>query len=204
MLPIFIALVIGCGISLERYLTLTSIQRINKRVWEELQIALISGNFNAVTSIINNDNSSISNIIRTGLERKGEIQHRDDIELITDANMIEIAPQLKKRTNYVMLLANASTLLGLLGTVMGLIDAFTAVAHAEPSEKADFLSTSISVAMNTTAFGLISAIILLIAYSILKSKTSQIIDSLEVVSVKTLNIITEFSQDHETYSSHEK
>jgi biopolymer transport protein ExbB len=108
-------------------------------------------------------------------------------------NLRDIVPHLEKRTPYVALFSNISTLLGLLGTIMGLIEAFTAVANANPSEKADLLSASISVAMNTTAFGLMSGIILLIMHTILTSKTVEIIDSLERVSVKTLKIITDFA-----------
>jgi biopolymer transport protein ExbB len=90
----------------------------------------------------------------------------------------------------VALLSNIATLLGLLGTIMGLIEAFTAVANANPAEKADLLSASISVAMNTTAFGLIAAIPLLIIHAMLTSTTGHIVDSLEMASIKALNIIS--------------
>ena len=103
---------------------------------------------------------------------------------------MEIIPQLEKRTPYVALASNIATVLGLLGTIMGLIAAFTAVANANPAEKADLLSASISVAMNTTAFGLIVAIPLLISNQILMAKTSAIIDSLEMASIKALNVIS--------------
>jgi biopolymer transport protein ExbB len=73
---------------------------------------------------------------------------------------------------------------------MGLIQAFTAVANANPAEKADLLSASISVAMNTTAFGLMVAIPLLVTHTVLTSKTGQIVDSLEMATVKVLNTIT--------------
>jgi biopolymer transport protein ExbB/TolQ len=82
-------------------------------------------------------------------------------------------------------------LLGLLGTIIGLINAFTAVSAANPAEKADLLSASISVAMNTTAFGLIVAIPLLLVHTLLQTKTTEIVDSLEMASVKFLNSITE-------------
>jgi biopolymer transport protein ExbB len=78
-----------------------------------------------------------------------------------------------------------------LGTIMGLIQAFTAVANANPAEKADLLSASISVAMNTTAFGLMVAIPLLITSLVLTTKTGAIIDSLEMASVKALNVISQ-------------
>jgi biopolymer transport protein ExbB/TolQ len=78
-------------------------------------------------------------------------------------------------------------LLGLLGTIIGLIAAFTAVAHADPAEKATLLSESISVAMNTTAFGLIAAIPLLLVHTVLQNKTVEIVDSIEMAGVKFLN-----------------
>jgi biopolymer transport protein ExbB len=86
--------------------------------------------------------------------------------------------------------SNIATLLGLLGTIMGLITAFTAVANANAAEKADLLSASISVAMNTTAFGLMVGITLLVIHALLNSLTGEIVDSLEMASVKALNAIT--------------
>lgn len=104
--------------------------------------------------------------------------------------MMEIVPRLEKRTPYVALASSIATLLGLLGTIMGLIQAFTAVANANPAEKADLLSVSISVAMNTTAFGLMVAIPLLITHAVLTSKTGDIVDSLEMATVKALNVFS--------------
>ena len=102
---------------------------------------------------------------------------------------MEIIPQLERRTPYIALLSNITTLLGLLGTIRGRIAAFTAVANANPAEKADLLSASISVAMNTTAFGLMAAIPLLLIHSVLQSKTSAIVESLEIAVVKFLNLM---------------
>jgi biopolymer transport protein ExbB/TolQ len=92
---------------------------------------------------------------------------------------------------YIATLANIATLMGLLGTIMGLISAFTAVANAAPADKATLLSQSISVAMNTTAFGLMAAIPLLLCHTFLQTKTNEIIDSIEMAGVKFLNIVTE-------------
>ena len=63
------------------------------------------------------------------------------------------------------------------------------MATADPSEKASLLSQSISVAMNTTAFGLIAAIPLLAFHSVLQTKTTEIIDSMEMAGVKCLNVL---------------
>jgi len=98
--------------------------------------------------------------------------------------------RLEKRTPYLATLANIATLLGLLGTIMGLIAAFSAVANADPAEKANLLSSSISVAMNTTAFGLITAIPLILFHTSLMSKTATIVDSLEMAGIKLLNALS--------------
>jgi biopolymer transport protein ExbB len=129
-----------------------------------------------------------------GLERHGTVRRREDIEIAMEESMMEIIPRLEKRTPYVALLSNIATLLGLLGTIMGLIEAFTAVANANPAEKADLLSASISVAMNTTAFGLMAAIPLLLLHAKLMSTTGQVVDSLEMASVKALNSISNSSR----------
>ena len=118
-------------------------------------------------------------------------RRRDDVEVAMEEGLMETVPRLEKRTHYLATFANIATLLGLLGTIMGLIQAFTAVANANPAEKADMLSASISVAMNTTAFGLMAAIPLLLIYTVLQTKTTELVDSLEMASVKFLNILTE-------------
>ena len=103
---------------------------------------------------------------------------------------MEAVPRLERRTGYLATLANIATLLGLLGTIHGLSSAFGAVANADPSEKAALLSASIAIAMNATAFGLFTAIPLLLSHSMIQSRTMEIIDSLEMAGVKCLNILT--------------
>ena len=142
--------------------------------------------------------STVSRLLNSGLELQGAVRRRDDIEIVMEETMMEIIPQLEKRTPYIMLFSNIATLLGLLGTIMGLIQAFTAVANANPAEKADLLSASISVAMNTTAFGLMAGIPLLIIYVVLNSKAGEIVDSLEMASVKTLSSITKMARRQNT------
>jgi biopolymer transport protein ExbB/TolQ len=100
-----------------------------------------------------------------------------------------VTPNLEKRTPYLAILANIATLLGLLGTIVGLIDAFSAVSAADPAEKGALLSSSISVAMNTTALGLIAAIPLMLMHALLTNKTTEIVDSLEMAAVKVMNLI---------------
>jgi biopolymer transport protein ExbB len=190
MYPILIVFAVGTAIAVERYKTLAVVTADNQKAWDEVQPVLLEGDFDKAREITGSDDSNISQLLSMGLARQGAVRRREDIEIAMEESMMEIIPQLEKRTPYVSLASSIATLLGLLGTIMGLIQAFTAVANANPAEKADLLSASISVAMNTTAFGLMVAIPLLIAHTVLTAKTGEIVDSLEMASLKALNVIS--------------
>ena len=194
MYPILFVFAFGIAIAVERYLKLTMVRNANRGMWDKLHPVLAKGDFDTARKMTEENKSTVSRLLNTGLELQGAVRRRDDIEIAMEETMMEIIPQLEKRTPYIALFSNIATLLGLLGTIMGLIEAFTAVANANPAEKADLLSASISVAMNTTAFGLMAGIPLLIIYVVLTSKTGEIVDSLEMASVKTLSIITKMAR----------
>lgn len=189
MLPIGIVLAIGLAITLERYLFLIAATATNKRAFKQIEPLLAKQMFDQVIKMTDKSKAPIARVIGAGISRLSVSPRREDIEYAMEEGLMETTPRLEKRTAYLGMLANIATLLGLLGTIIGLIAAFSAVATAEPSEKASLLSQSISVAMNTTAFGLISAIPLLLFHSLLQTKTTEIIDSMEMAGVKTLNTL---------------
>ncbi len=190
MYPILIVFAVGVAIAVERYITLTLVTNKNQVIWDKVQPLLANGEFDEARQMTSQDESTISQVLNMGLSLQGAVRRREDVEIAMEESMMEIVPRLEKRTPYVALTSSIATLLGLLGTIMGLIQAFTAVANANPAEKADLLSASISVAMNTTAFGLMVAIPLLIMHAILTSKTGDIVDSLEMATVKALNVFS--------------
>ena len=194
MYPILLVFAIGLAISIERWIQLVRVRSGNQKMWKQLYPILRKGEFEKARQMASKDKSIIAQMLGMGLARQGAVRRRDDIEIAMEESMMEIIPQLEKRTPYVSLLSNIATLLGLLGTIMGLIQAFTAVANANPAEKADLLSASISVAMNTTAFGLMSAIPLLLFHAKLISTTGEIVDNLEMASIKALNTISNFTK----------
>jgi len=191
MYPILLVFAFGVAIAVERFVTLSMVTNKNQAVWEKVQPLLDNGEFEEAREMTSEDDSTISQVLNMGLSLQGAVRRREDIEIAMEESMMEIVPRLEKRTPYVALASSIATLLGLLGTIMGLIQAFTAVANANPAEKADLLSASISVAMNTTAFGLMVAIPLLLVHALLQTKTNQLVDSLEMASVKFLNAVTE-------------
>jgi len=194
MYPILLVFAFGVAIAVERFVTLTLITKKNQVVWTKVQPLLDNGEFTEARELTGTDGSTIAQVLNMGLSLQGAVRRREDIEIAMEESMMEIVPRLEKRTPYVALASSIATLLGLLGTIMGLIQAFTAVANANPAEKADLLSASISVAMNTTAFGLMVAIPLLVVHAILTSKTGDIVDSLEMATVKALNVFSKRAQ----------
>jgi biopolymer transport protein ExbB/TolQ len=189
--PIAAVFAIGVGVALERFVYLTRVARGNRRLWAELTPNIQSGNFRKAMDIADKTDSALSTIMRYGMSRIQTARRREDIEKAMEESLIEVIPRLEKRTHYLATLANVGMLMGLLGTVIGLINAFSAVANVNPAEKASLLSASISVAMNNTALGLGLAITLLLCHMYLETKTTELVDSLEVASIKFLNTVTE-------------
>lgn len=191
MYPIALVAALGIAVAVERYLYLSRTQGANRRVWSEVAPFLAQGDYRRALAATTDSGSAVGQILSYGLARVQSARRRDDVEKAMEESLMEVVPRLEKRTHYLSSFANIATLLGLLGTIIGLIQAFQAVSSANPADKAELLSASISVAMNTTAFGLIVAIPLLLLHSVLQSKTTEIVDSLEMASVKFLNTVVE-------------
>jgi biopolymer transport protein ExbB/TolQ len=189
--PLLLIFVVGVAIAIERWIYLTKETIKNRNLWDDVAPHLGAGNFKQAVSLANNSSAQIGTVLKYGLARLSTARRRDDIQQAMEESLLEIVPRLEKRTHYLSSLANIGMLVGLLGTIIGLIHAFGAVAQANPAEKAALLAAAISVAMNNTASGLFVAITLLLAHMFLESKTTALIDSLEIAVVKFLNSITE-------------
>lgn len=197
MYPILIVLALGLALSLERIIYLQMTKARNQKVWKDVYPLIAKGQFRQALEVVSTSNTGMAKIIGYGLERAKTAKRHDDIELAMEEGLMEIIPRLETRTPYIATFANIATLLGLLGTILGLISAFTAVASADPAQKADLLSASISVAMNTTAFGLIAAIPMLLAFAFINSMTGKMVDSMEMASVKFVNVFRQVSAQQE-------
>ncbi|MDI9348235.1 MAG: MotA/TolQ/ExbB proton channel family protein [Methylacidiphilales bacterium] len=190
-IPILLVIVLGFAISAERFFALSSIRSRNLKAWKEFLPLLEKGKFDDVKLMAQKKPSEIGRLLILGMERSSAVRRRDDIEVAMEEGILELTPQLEKRIPYIGLYANISTLLGLLGTVIGLIKAFKAVADAPPALKSELLSASIGLAMNATALGLFGAVPMLIMFTVNSSKAAEIMTSMEMATVKTLNLITE-------------
>ena len=173
MYPIAIVLIIGLIVAAERYIYLSAQKITNRRDFNRLHHMIGGKDLKGALNYATESGSAMASMIGFGLQRLARRQSREEIEYAMEEGLLEVMPRLEKRTQYLSTLA------------------FTAVAAADPSQKASLLSQSISVAMNTTAFGLMSAIPLLLIHSVLQTKTNEIIDSFEMAGIKVLNLITD-------------
>lgn len=188
--PISLVLAIGLAISLERWFFLNREKSRNSRAFNDFLPLLRTTDMEKMQMYSRENQAPVTRIIACGLDMMKVSKQRADIENSMSEGMLEAVPRLEKRIGYLAVLANVATLLGLLGTIIGLIGAFRAVASVDPTLKSEMLSLSISVAMNTTAFGLIAAIPLLILHALLQNKMESIVSSIQMSAVKFLNIMT--------------
>ena len=180
---------IGLAIAVERWIFLNRARQQNSKLWSQVLPMLQSGRFKEVASVAEKSDAAIGKIVANGLQRMQSPGRREDIDAAMEEGMMEIVPRLEKRTHYIATFANVITLVGLLGTIIGLIKAFTAVAQVNPAEKAELLSASISIAMNNTAFALSVAIPFLLIHAFLQARTSEIVDGLEAAKISFLNLV---------------
>jgi biopolymer transport protein ExbB len=189
MYPILFVGALSAAIAIERYVTLTRQSIKNRNAWNSIEPVLAEGDFDKAREATAKNETAVAQLLAVGLARQGAVRRVDDVEKAMRTNLMELIPRLEKRTHYLGTFANLATLLGLLGTVSGLIHAFTSVATANPAEKANLLAASISEAMNCTAFGLMVAVPVLFIHAFLQTKTGELISSLETAAMKFLTLL---------------
>ncbi len=190
MWAILIFLAAGIAIIVERFIFLFTIadmkpEKFMGRISEFIRKGSIEG---AIASCADK-NAPLARIIEAALRNYRNTER--DIQNAVDEMALAELPRLNARTGYLAMLANVSTMVGLLGTIFGLIAAFESVAAADPAEKSIMLANGISMAMSTTAFGLMSAIPLLIAHSFFTAKTDNLIDDIDRYSVMVINMLAQ-------------
>lgn len=130
----------------------------------------------------------LGRILKAGLLKSDKKDK--EIERAMEEKILEEIPKVKARINLLTMFANISTLLGLLGTIVGLIGAFQGVSSASEAMKQEILASGISVAMLTTAFGLIVAIPCLAGYYILNNRGEYFIDQFEQKALGLFNVLS--------------
>ncbi len=194
MYPIMLVLAIGTAIIIERYKFIKKAWTDGNALWNKLEENIKTNHLEDAIKECSLSEAALPKVLSAGLERAKSVklkkEAREELENHLEEAMLEVMPELERRTHYLPTLANVSTLLGLLGTIIGLIQSFQSIAVADPSQKAFLLAQGVSVAMNTTAFGLIVAIPMMLCYAYIQSRTIKIVDTLDAYSIKLVNLLT--------------
>jgi biopolymer transport protein ExbB len=180
--------IVGIAIAFERFRKLSFVYDIDgPSFMNEVQRHILSNDIQGAIRVCSGSLAALPKVIKSGLKRSN--LNSEQVQNAIDATALEVIPKIELRLNYLQLVANISTLFGLLGTIQGLIDSFSAVAKVDPSQKAELLALGISKAMNTTALGLFSAITIMIIHSYLSAKSDKIINEVDEFSVKLLDLL---------------
>jgi len=159
-----------------------------KALWTKISKLIQGGEIEKARAVCKGSDAPLLKVMEAGVSAAAH-GHKKDIQNILDEVITDVIPTIDKRIPYLLTLANVATLFGLLGTVHGLIQAFTAVASADPSQKATLLAGGISIALYNTAFGILVATILLIMYAVLQAKANKVIDEIDSLTIKFINLI---------------
>lgn len=178
---------VGIAIAVERLKVYFKYDIDGTSLMGNIKKAIIGNQVQEAIQTCSESSSLLAFVLKNGLKRAN--QSKEQIQDALEASILEVTPKIEKRLGYMALAANLSTLLGLLGTIQGLIQSFAAVAQAEASEKAQLLAEGIAVAMNTTALGLISAISIMVVHSVLTTRGEKMIHEIEENSVKLLDLL---------------
>jgi len=189
MHPIAICAVLGAGVMIERFIFLFFRFNINgAQFFNQIQKLVMANNIDRAIKLCNAaDKAALARVMKAGLTRANKSEA--DIASAIEEAMLEVGPAITKRLSMIAAVANIATLLGLLGTIFGMIDAFNAVAVAAADQRSQALAKGISIAINTTGFGLMVAIPLLSAQVFIQGLAKKITDEVDLYAVKLENLL---------------
>ena len=190
MYPIAGVLACGVAVMIERIIYYYVHCRVNAKVLLTQIVRLIrNGEGEKARALCSKIKTPLAVILESAIWHYLQQEPDQEIQNAVDEVALRELPRIQRRTHYLGLFANMATLLGLLGTIFGLQESFASLAAADPSQKSALLARGISLAFNTTAFGLICAISNMIAFSVLGSKANIIIEEIDESSVRLLNFL---------------
>lgn len=200
MWAILAAQIVTIAIIAERAVALFMNRKDNqKELSKTLAEDIRSGNLDKALrrSLQLSSSQPLGAVASAGIQAAIDLGGKEEIQLKMDEVLLEEATRVEKRIGFLAMFANVATLLGLLGTITGLIHSFAGIANANPAEKATILSQGISLAMNTTAYGLIVAVPALIMYAVLQNRATRLTDDLNKAA---LNLFIQLGFHYEPVS----
>lgn len=188
--PILACAAFGLIIAIERFIAFNDIYAMKERgqFFEKLKVYVMADRLRDAIALCNlHERKPLAHVVRQGLMRA----HQPE-EMIQDGMamaVIQAQRTIQKRTAYLAMIANVATLLGLFGTIAGLISSFEAIGKADPSKKSELLAAGISTSMNATMMGLGVAIPCMVIYSFLMNKQNRLVSELNESAIETMDIL---------------
>ena len=190
MYPILTISAFSLAIVIERLYYYYVHCRLNAKAFMTQIVRLVrNGEVEKARQLCTKTKSPLSVILESALWHFQQQEPDQEIQNAVDEVALRELPRIQRRTHYLSLFANISTLLGLLGTIFGLQEAFTSLTAADPSQKATLLAKGIAIGMNTTAIGLMVAVPNMVMFSVLGAKANTIIEEIDESSVRLLNFL---------------
>lgn len=186
MYPIMFVQIVSIALILERVIALYLRRQINARnIVSKFEDDIRNGQMDRVLSRSKScGNKPLEVLLEVGVQSSTDMGGREELQLKMDEVLIEESGRVDQRIGFLSMLANVATLLGLLGTIVGLIKSFSSIGDASAAEKAKILADGVGEAMNATAYGLIVAVPALIAYAILQNRANKINDDLHKAALR--------------------
>ena len=190
MWPILLVALVGLAVFLERFYVIIVRSRINGPAFIERVMQLVRAQKpEDAMRLCAQSHAPLPDIGLLILRSKS--REEGDLQNVADAASLSVIPRLTRRLQYLPVLANVATLIGLFGTIFGLKAAFASVAAASAAQRSDKLAEGIAIALNATGFGLATAIPLTLAHSYLASQAEEIIEQVDEFSVRLINALVE-------------
>jgi biopolymer transport protein ExbB len=189
MWPILGTQIVSIAIIIERAIALYNNRKpTQKDLAKNFEMEIKRGNLEqALAMTTNMADQPIAAVARAGIQASLDMGGREEIQARMDEVLLHENGKLDTRTGYLAMIGNVATLLGLLGTIVGLIESFTGLGNASQVEKSEILARGISVAMNTTAYGLIVAIPAIVMYSLLQSRANELSEDMNQGALRIFN-----------------
>jgi biopolymer transport protein ExbB/TolQ len=189
MHPISLCAILGLAVLVERFIFLFFRFNINgPQFFNQIQKLVMANNIDRAIKLCNAaDKAALARVLKAGLTRANKTE--SDISAAIEEAILEVSPAINKRVSMIPAIANIATLLGLIGTIFGMLEAFAAVADAPPDQRSTALARGIGIAMNTTGFGLMVAIPLLASHVFIAGLAKKNSEEVDLYSVKLENLL---------------
>ena len=173
----------------ERALSLKKMSIDKDAFSESLYRLILQGDIPQAIAYCESKASPITNTLKAGLTQVLNRRPDEEVQVAMDASVLRETPKIEGWTSFLAVFGNISVLVGLLGTIIGLIRAFSGVSEADAATKAAYLSKGISEALNCTAFGLLVAIIAIFGYAIFQTLIGRVITEMTESSMNLMNVV---------------